>query len=67
LSRLETPGIVQRFSIMRVEHVELDRQGSGAARPQHTKNVGVAGVGDGLGLGVGLFSKRGSSPCTEQS
>src|SRR5580700_2816798 len=44
------PCIVQRLSIMRVEHVELDRQGSGAARPQHTKNVGVAGVGDGLGL-----------------
>ena len=46
------PGVVQRLRVVRVEHVELDRDRAGAARPQHPDDVGVAGVGDGLGAQV---------------
>ena len=42
-------GIVQRLRVVRMEHVELDRDRARAARPQHADEVGVAGVGDGLG------------------
>jgi len=40
---------VQGLRVFRVKHVELDRDGSGAATPQHTDNVGVTGVRDDLG------------------
>src|SRR5258708_8129542 len=37
-------GCMQRLSVVRVKHIELDGDGTRAARPQDPDDVGVAGM-----------------------
>jgi hypothetical protein len=49
---------MQRLSVVRVKHIELDGDGTRAARPQDPDDVGVAGMGDGLGSNARMAFDR---------